>query len=213
MATPKKKATKKASAQAALGVAAAVASGAADVEMRPITSAGDWKKKSQAGTPLQVPSGNTALVKNPGMQAFVKAGMIPNSLLLPVQRALSKGHKAPNWGELAESKPEHIQDMLTLVDKVTVFCVLEPKVWAVPVDADGNELDREEDRLYVDEIDPMDKMFIFQWVSGGTRDLEEFRSEYGAALAAVEGGGDVADEAQRPARVAPTKRTTPKKRR
>ena len=50
---------------------------------------------------------------------------------------------------------------------------------------------REEPPIYTDEIDIDDKTFIFNFVVGGTRDVESFRSEYGDALADVQPREDV----------------------
>lgn len=50
---------------------------------------------------------------------------------------------------------------------------------------------REEPPIYTDEIDIDDKTFIFNFVVGGTRDVESFREEYGDALADVQPREDV----------------------
>lgn len=47
----------------------------------------------------------------------------------------------------------------------------------IPGDAVPED-DRDPDFLYAAEVDFMDKMFIFNYAVGGTRDLERFRQEY-----------------------------------
>jgi hypothetical protein len=144
------------------------------------TPASQWKKAS-AGVPLEVPSGNTALVRNSGMQVFLTKGLIPNSLLPIVRQAMSGKQPEINLEEITE---DQLQDMITLFDAVVVHCVVEPRV--LPIPAEDNM--RLADVLYVDEVDFDDKMFIFQWVVGGTRDLEQFRKEQAASLESVRGG-------------------------
>lgn len=150
------------------------------------TTAQQWKKASQ-GVPLEVPSGNTALVRNPGMQIFMQRGLIPNSLMPIVRQAMSGKPLDLKAEDMTE---QHLEDMLALFDAVTVYCVVEPKVLAVP--ADGEE--RAEDVLYVDEVDFDDKQFIFQWAVGGTKDLEKFREEQAATMESVRGGAALASE-------------------
>lgn len=143
------------------------------------TPAGQWKKAS-VGQALQVPSGNTALVRNSGMQVFLTKGLIPNSLMPIVRQAMSG--KQPDI-KLDEVTEDQLADMVALFDAIVVHCVVEPTV--LPVPADGEE--RSTEALYVDDVDFDDKMFIFQWVVGGTRDLEQFRKEQAASVESVRG--------------------------
>ena len=50
-----------------------------------------------------------------------------------------------------------------------------------------------EDVLWSDEVDIEDKMFIFQYAVGGTRDLERFRSELGVGLGDLSAGEGTPD--------------------
>lgn len=144
------------------------------------SSVASWKAKSQ-GTPLTVPSGQTALVKLPGLQVFLEEGIIPNSLLPLVTESLSKGI-APSQRQLQDNMDlDKVRDMMSLFDAVTVYCVVEPKVYPIP----PADKERDEELLYVDEIDFDDKMFIFQFAIGGTREVETFRKEHEAYVADV----------------------------
>lgn len=140
-----------------------------------VTSPKDWKKKS-TNRPLELPSGNTALVRAPGLQVFIEQGFIPNSLMPIVSKAIKKG-KPPKMDELTVSK-ETLTELVQMADEVCLYCVVEPPVNPVPKDEEGNTIPshkRDEDTLYVDEVDMEDKMFIFQFAMGGTANLERFR--------------------------------------
>ena len=141
-----------------------------------VTSAQAWKKAASEGTPLTVPSNNTCLVRTPGMEVFVRKGLIPNSLMPIVQEAMAKG-KAPKSLDMP-ADPKMLDEMMDLMDAVTIYCVLEPKVSPTP--AEGAI--RDEETLYVDEVDFNDKLFIFQFAVGGTSDLEKFREGLGEHL-------------------------------
>lgn len=143
------------------------------------TTATQWKKQAQ-GVPVEVPSGNTALVRNVGMQVFLKQGIVPNSLMAIVKQAISGKKIELNVEEITE---QQLSDMVDLFDAVTLYVVVEPKVYPAP----AQDEERESGKLYVDEVDFEDKQFIFQWAVGGTRDLEKFREEQGAVMESVRG--------------------------
>lgn len=157
----------------------------------PITPASSWKSQGQEGTPLDLPSGNTALVRVPGMLVFLEQGFIPNSLMPIIQEAVNRG-KAPDPNKMPIS-PESLAEMAELVDKVAVYCVMEPELRPVPdKDENGRELEaRDPNALYVDKVDLDDKTFIFNFAVGGTRDLEPFREGLKASMEPVQPGQDV----------------------
>lgn len=182
------------------------------------TSARNWKKNS--AEELQLPSGNTCLIKRPGMEKLFSAGVLPDELtkiaLENVESANSGGKPQDHKSAADAIDPEimkkfmesenAIVDIFSAFDKVTAMCVVEPRVlWHMrdKVDDQGRRMsgeggrplyeeipfgERDEDVLYTDDIDQDDKVFIFNFVVGGTRDLERFRAEYGDALATVQSG-------------------------
>lgn len=154
--------------------------------MTEVSSVSSWKQKART---LTLPSGNVVGVQNPGMKTFLVNGTIPNSLMSLAEKALQKGRPLDDseMRSIVES-PEKIADMLKMVDVITMGVVTEPKVHPAPETA----ADRDQDKLYVDEIDDEDKLFIFQWASGGTTDLERFRAELAGTLAPLQSGDDVA---------------------
>lgn len=172
------------------------------------TSAAAWKnKKKTQPHPVNLPSGNVCLVKRVGMESFLRSGMIPNSLLGIVEGAMKKAQggkpmtdedQKQSLQEIA-SDPEKLGDMFDLVDAVCVSVIIEPQVRAAvwttqdynnnlcTLDKVGEEIldeDRDEELLYIDEVDADDKMHIFNYVSGGADDFEKFRSEAGERLEA-----------------------------
>jgi len=141
-------------------------------------------KKRSSGL-LQLPSGEVVKVKNlGGLKALLSDGMIPNSLMPLVESAMTSG-QVPDMKEVItkDSKIDYslVDDMMHLNDQIAMRCVVEPKVHPVP----ENEKDRDDDLLYIDEIPEEDKMFIFQWVTGGTKDVEAFRKELESSMVAM----------------------------
>jgi hypothetical protein len=175
-----------------------------------VSQIGDFK--SRMGGIMELPSGLVMKLKNPGgLQAFIANGTIPNSLLGMVNEGLKgkSGEDAAKAAAELSNDVESLADMLKMLDLVFVQSAKDPQVYAVPTQDDldrhnimnpNNKFEtidewrdsHEDDRLYVDEIEEMDKQFVFQWVSGGVRDLETFRKEFEgnvAAISAVEGSG------------------------
>lgn len=190
------------------------------------TPAKSWKR--DRGEEVELPSGNVALVKRPGMEKLFSAGVLPDELtkiaLESIDKANSGGkpqdHKSkgpddidPEMMKKFMEGENAVQDIFDSFDRITEMCVIEPPVkWHMrKVLIDGlhatddkgkpryEEIplsDRDEDTLYTDDIDMEDKTFIFNFVVGGTRDIERFREEYGDAVATVQPREDVAVSAE-----------------
>lgn len=148
-------------------------------------------KKKREGRLLPLPSGLVVKAVRVDLQTFILQGSVPNPLMEIVSEALEKGQKAdiPSMVGLDEGKIdlEQVNEMLEVVDSVLVESVVAPKVFPIPEDDD-----RDDELLYVDEFEPEDKMFIFQWAVGGTDDVAQFREEARAdmaSLAQVQGAG------------------------
>lgn len=171
-----------------------------------ISQIGDFKNR--LGGIQELPSGLIVKVKNPGgLQAFIGMGIIPNSLMGIIQKSLQTG-KAPKPEEVLNGKGGMDETMLAELMKmqsdITQRVVVEPKLHDVPTEADveaWNEENpnapvsdpeelRRDDILYIDELPSDDKQFLFAWVSGGTRDLEEFRRQLAVNVAAVSAVAD-----------------------
>lgn len=156
---------------------------AADEARLTPNSAADFKKKRNGI--FELPSGLMIRLRNPGgMGMFLKQGMIPNSLMPVVDKAL-KGEK-PSTEDIMPTggvDDSMVQDMMGLMNHIVVTCAVDPKVLPVPESED----DRDDELLYVDELEDNDKMFIFQWVTGGTSDLETFRQRHAENVAALGG--------------------------
>lgn len=155
------------------------------------TSVSEWKKKND-NAPIQLPSGCYMKLKAIGLHTILATGIMPNSLMGFAQTAIGKGQTGPqdvsteDLIDLVQDQKK-VQDIIQFFDKLICLVALEPAVHPAP--AAGVE--RDDDLLYTDEVDETDKMFIFQVVTGGTANLEEFRSETGAAMAAIRGREDV----------------------
>lgn len=176
----------------------AAARKAAEVKAKAMTEATEVTELSQwktQGPPLlTLPSGKGARVRRVGMQAFMRQGMIPNSLMAIVQTSLDKGGMPENAMDEAMNDPAKIVDMLMLVDDVAVFCMIDPKVEAIPTRKDAHGVDevipldeRDESVLWVDELEDADKMYIFGFATGGTDDLAQFREQQESGVAAIQG--------------------------
>lgn len=172
-----------------------------------ISQIGDFK--ARLGGITELPSGYVVRLRNPGgLRAFMSSGIMPNSLMVLVKDSLNKGKGLQPEDLMSDGEldPQMMQDIMSLMDNVAVQCIVEPKLYPTLTEEDvkahnkkhpddkveSPEDLRRPDRLYADELPDDDKQFIFQWVSGGTRDLEQFRSkldERMASVAAVAGNG------------------------
>lgn len=157
------------------------------------TSVSAWKKSMEV-PPLELPSGNYMRIRKIGLQALIKTGIMPNSLMSIAQEAVAKGQDGKSAPGVEDSQlidlvndKSKVEEITQFMDNVMVHCAQEPEVHPVP----ASEADRDPDLLYVDEVGEEDKMFIFQVVTGGTTDVEAFRKETGATMASIRGRQNV----------------------
>lgn len=162
-----------------------------------VTDAKSWKRAVKTHE-LELPSGNVCLARRPGVQAFISNGLIPNSLMEILVPLLDDSRK-PQTDKLQDldakvealqdslfKDPQKIEDLVDTADRVAIYCVVEPVILPVPQDDEGNEAPalKDPEKLYVDEVDLEDKMFIFQWATGGLSDLKPFREATSGDVAA-----------------------------
>ncbi len=174
-----------------------------------VTSAKQWKSKSKTGEyELELPSGNTALVRGIRPEAFLESGLIPDPLQGLIQSAINskKGLPPSKVNEIA-ADPKKLAAAMEMFDRVLVYCVIEPSCVMPPLcdhcgerENVGEHIDKQhdeyhkfnatydEDVLYADQVDLDDKQFIFQWSIGGVADLETFRKEQRRTLQAAQAG-------------------------
>lgn len=176
------------------------------------TAADQWVSKVGEGTEdVRLPSGNVARVRRAGPEAFLTQGLMPDTITPIVEKAIrsKKGLKPTQQVDMAKD-PKQVGALLEMLDRTLVYAVVEPRVQMPPgclvcgeldtlsVKAHNDETDEHyhkfdpEDRqpgiLYADRVDLEDKMFVMNFVVGGTRDLERFRRELRAGMAGLSAG-------------------------
>jgi len=174
-----------------------------------------WKKPLHD---LELPSGETCQVKRPGVQGLIKANVLHSmdSLTSIVQaETLPKAQGKPVTNVQAiMDDPDKFNKMMETVDKIVIHVVTQPKLSSnlVPVlDENGDpkldenqdpitrelELDeREDDVVYVDYVDQVDKMYIMNFAVGGSADLAQFRAETEALVGSVPDGEATEDSSE-----------------
>lgn len=163
------------------------------------TSPSVWRKTTR-GEPLDLPSGNTALVRKPDLRQFIADGVVPDALR-PIMHAAMRGDDpAEAAGEQLDSQdPEVLKQFFDYVDKVALLCVVEPSVKDAPKNEDGEVVPMEErdaSVLYIDEVDYEDKEAIFTWAVGHHTDLESFRGGQEEGVGASSTGDNVSEETE-----------------
>lgn len=138
---------------------------------------------------FEVPSGQLCLLRRPGMEGLMKAGVLHNVDTLSQivnSRHLGEDKKTLDVKSLADDE-EAISQVSYVVDKVVVHCVVKPEIQMTPNDVTL----RKPGVVYTDMVDLVDKMAIFNFVVGGTRDMESFRSGLLESVGSVELGSSV----------------------
>lgn len=150
------------------------------------TSAREWKGK-KVGVDLTLPSGNVCLAMRPGMDTFLKSNRIPNSLMPIIQESINAAKGGKPGKELdidlaaLFDDPEKMAAVIEFQDAVIMAAVIQPPLAAIPADDEV----RDDDILYVDDVDALDKAFLFQWALGGAADVEGFRKGLAETVAGL----------------------------
>lgn len=142
-----------------------------------------WGSSIGGAEDLLMPSGQLALVKRPGVEGMIKAGVLNDMDTLTglVETThLSKGKQIDVKSLAADAT--NIENILHVVDRVVCHVVMKPAVFPTPNDITS----RKDGVIYADMIDINDKMFIFNYAVGGTKDFEQFRKESEAAMGSVD---------------------------
>lgn len=136
---------------------------------------------------LVVPSGQMCLVKRPGVQNLIEAGVLRD--IDTLSAIVAEKHIKRVEGEdpdidtdsLAQD-PEAIVNVLHVVDRVVTYCVVKPEILMTPNDPTS----RKDGVIYADMVDIEDKMFVFNYAVGGTRSVEQFRQGSVAPVGSVD---------------------------
>lgn len=161
-------------------------------------------------TDLQVPSGQMCQVKRPNPRQLIAMKILDSfdqlSKLVDDKVKRVKGTPKPP-SQISEvdvqavfsRNPEKIVELLEVCDKVTEYMVVQPNVKRPVKMANGHEVEltldeREEGVVYTDQIDEVDKMFIFQYSVGGSADLSSFREQIQQSASNMADVEDVPDE-------------------
>lgn len=145
---------------------------------------------------ITLPSGATCRARRLGFQGMVDAGLLDNfdSLTAIVQTE----HIGPNTGGIAGqpkateadvqrataemiANKDKMSAAIELMDRVTAYVVVEPKVWinyqlTKEADADFDkrvEEAKKAEAIPVQAIGEVDKMHLLQWSMGGTADIPD----------------------------------------
>jgi hypothetical protein len=160
-----------------------------------------WGSEGNGGPQdLEMPSGQVALVRKPGLERLITEGVLHrmDSLTALVDKKYIKkgrgGAANPDNVDVTGllGNPEAMAGVLHTVDRVVCACVIKPHVEMAPNDPTN----RMAGVVYADTIDLTDKMFIFNWVLGGTTDLESFRRESEEVVGSLSVGESLSDEAE-----------------
>jgi hypothetical protein len=149
---------------------------------------------------LVVPSGQTCLVRRPGLEGLIKAGIVSNfdalTRIVGDQSERMKTGKEPKSDEEimsdVMSSPERLEEMMRVINKIVIYVVVKPEIKSAPNDITL----RQPAVIYDDMIDIEDKMFLMNFALGGVRDLERFRGQYESALGSVGDQPEVGDQAE-----------------
>lgn len=148
-----------------------------------------WGSELGGAEDLTVPSGQMCLVRRPGVQGLMEAGVLRDidslSALVNEKHIKRVQGKAVGDGKIDAASlmqdKDGLKNLMHVVDRVICYVVMKPLITMTPNDPTS----RVSGVIYADMVDLVDKMFIFQYAVGGTRGLEEFRQQLDTSVGSL----------------------------
>lgn len=131
-----------------------------------VTSGAQWRKLREKGTPVQLPSGNVAVLRPVSFEELIRAGKIPNPLMDTLRRMMGL-----DAFDQADKPRDVLQDTNEMIDLMEIICVsafLNPRIVDDPV---------EDDEISFFDVSATDREFVLEWVQGPLNETRPFRSE------------------------------------
>jgi len=156
-----------------------------------------WGQNANALEDLELPSGQLCLARRLGPTKMLEMGLLDKFDILgsimqrnhidrvdnPAKSTTETDAEIIAMAKSVMADPAKLIEMLGMIDNIVRAAVVEPKLSPEPNEAEGETY--EVGKAYVSWIDEDDKMFIFQWCMGGSKDLERFRSGLTASMASL----------------------------
>lgn len=144
------------------------------------TSAVEWKKSRKEGVLLELPSGNTAMLRPVDFTMVMRLGKLPDTLT-PIVIELFNGN------EYEINDVEAFNNFWEIVNAIIPIAFVSPKVVEKPT---------KEDEIGLDDVSDVDKAYVFTLLGHSARDLHSFRQEQEKRLEHLHAGEDVESEAE-----------------
>ena len=147
-----------------------------------------WVSSGNGLQDLTVPSGQTCLVRRPGVEGLLTENVLFEtdflSTIIQDNITLAEKGVAPKEVDLREltKDPKKMAELVFTVDKIVCAVVVKPVVKRVP----DNPLNRQNGVVYTDMIDLTDKLFIVDFALGGSGALETFPEKSTASVGGVQ---------------------------
>jgi len=165
---------------------------------------------------VELPSGNHAVLRRPGMEKFLSSGYLPDTLRSVIQEQIASGSGRTSAHEATKDVSlEEAAEWMAAMDRVAVHVFVSPALrWhkkpaigpdgkplldakKQPVYVDVPDDERDPEFLYTDDVDMEDKQFAFQYAVGGDTDLERFRAATASVVDDLSAGADLAVSPER----------------
>lgn len=156
---------------------------------REVTPAADWRSPRVDGVEIDLPSGKVARLRPVDMSVMLLDGTIPDLLSPLAAKSVWLGVDTPSAEDEKgyEKIKEIAPDLLKLYNIVTKAAFVYPRVVDDP---------KEEDEITLDDIDAVDKVAVFSYVTQGVAVLEFFRDQQSADVGPVPDGENIQSESE-----------------
>lgn len=116
---------------------------------------------------VELPSGETFLLREPNLEAFVLSGTLPFSLALKLEK-IQQQSGGDVGNAFAQLSPEEMEKSVDFGARLLRHICVDPKIVDFP---------SADDEISIEDLDADDLKFLQQWgqSGGGNADLDSFR--------------------------------------
>lgn len=153
-----------------------------------VTSGKEWRKKAREGELIDLPSGNTARVRNvPISLFFTQAPSMNNSLMSVVGEFINRKESDDQKKAIENLIEAKAKEFFEFVDVVCKLAFVSPRI--VEGEPQGD------DEIGVSDLDDADKMAVIQLLGMPAEQLEPFCKEFSKNVGTLQQLQDVSQNA------------------
>lgn len=122
---------------------------------------------------MEMPSGIFLEVRRPDVAKLVRQGHIPADVAVDISNMIDRAQQSHKNGAEFKLSDDEYKKYMNTVDDIAIASIVSPKVKKGEV----TEQEYDDNIISVDDLEQIDKEFLFTYANSGVNDLKPFRQK------------------------------------